>query len=212
MTVILVLLTFILFLMIDYIKNRGKIGVVKEVRSPIQRPALALVNGFNIPRNLSYHLGHTWALKESPALVRVGMDDFAAKLIGKIDAIKLPQLVSWIRQGQKLSTITRDGRSVDLLSPVEGTITSVNTAAVTDPETARKDAYNGGWLVTVNSPDQKTCFHNLLSGIMASWNVENAVNRLHPALAQDGGEACDDFLTEMGSRDWEATCREFLLN
>ncbi len=211
MTVILVLLTFMLFLLIDYFKSRGKVPVPATAYRKPMPVTPALVNGFNVPKNLFYHLGHAWALKESPSLVRVGMDDFAAKMLGKIDSIKLPQLSTWVRQGQKLATVTRDGHTVDLLSPVEGTITEINTAAINSPEAVRKDPYNEGWLVKVNSPDLKTCLRNLLGGVMANWSVENAVGRLHPALAQDGGEACDDFLTEMG-RDWETTCREFLLN
>ncbi len=213
MTVLLVLFFFTLFLLIDYIKTRGKAPVPMATYQPPRLPLIpALVNGFKLPTNLSYHLGHTWALSESPALVRVGMDDFAAKMIGKIDSIMLPNRNTWVRQGMKLATITRDGRSVDLVSPVEGTVTDVNPDAIRNPEAARKDPYNTGWLVTINSPDQKINLRNILNGNAARWWVEDAVNRLHPALAQDGGEACDDFLTEMGSRDWESTCREFFLN
>jgi len=212
MTVLLVLLTFILFLLIDYFKSRGKIAIVvakaHQPRIPLQP---ALVRGFSVPTNLLYHPAHTWALKESPSLVRVGMDDFASKLIGKIDSIKLPQRNTWVRQGQRFATITRDGRTVDLISPIEGTVTDVNPDAIRDPEAARKSAYDG-WLMTVDSPDQKTCLRNLFNGSMARLWIEEAVNRLHPAMAQDGGEACDDFLIEMGSRNWEATTREFLLN
>lgn len=209
MTVLLVLFTLMFFLLIDHFKSRrNKVAVVETYR-PTIRPAL--VNGFSVPTNLSYHPGHTWALKESPSLVRVGMDDFASKLIGKIDSITLPKRNTWVRQGQKFATVTRDGRTVDIISPIEGTVTDVNPDAYRDPEAVRKDAY-GGWLMTVNSPDQKTSFRNLSNGSMMRHWIEDAVNRLHPAMAQDGGVACDDFLTEMGSRDWESTARELLLN
>jgi glycine cleavage system H lipoate-binding protein len=213
MTVILILFTFGLFLFIDWLKNRNKtVAVSIKAHAPRLPISPALVNGFSVPINLLYHPGHTWALKESPSLVRVGMDDFASKLIGKIDSIALPQRNTWVRQGQRFATVTRDGRTVDLISPIEGVVTDINTAILRDPNAKRMDAYNNGWLMTVNSPDQKTCFHNLFSGNMARLWVEEAVDRLHPAMAQDGGEACDDFLTEIGSGDWEATCREFLLN
>lgn len=192
MTVLLVLFFFALFLLIDYLKTRGKVSAPMAAYQPPRLPLVpALVNGFRLPPNLFYHLGHTWALSESPALVRVGMDDFAAKMIGKIDSIMLPNRNTWVRQGMKLATITRDGRSVDLVSPVEGTVTDVNPDAIRNPEAARKDPYNTGWLVTINSPDQKINLRNILNGNAARWWMEDAVNRLHPALAQDGGEACD---------------------
>jgi glycine cleavage system H lipoate-binding protein len=202
MTVLLVLFTFILFLLIDHFKSRGKVFVPAPVRL-IHR----LTNGFYLPENLLYHPGHTWALEESPSLVRVGMDDFASKLLGKVDSIKLPNRNTWVRQGQKFATIVRGGKAVHLVSPVEGTVIDVNGAALE----AREDPYNSGWLMTVNSPDKKTCFRNLLRSNVAAWFIENAVGRLHPALAQDGGEAVDDFAVAMG-KDWESTTKEFLLD
>lgn len=212
MTVLLVLFFFAFFLLIDYFLSRK--NPMRVYRAPrLPQPALvpALINGFSLPRNLHYHLGHTWALSESPALVRVGMDDFAAKMIGKIDSIVLPQRNTWVRQGTKLATITRDGKTVELLSPVEGIVTEVNTDAIQNPEKTRKDPYNKGWLAVINSPDQKVSLRNILNGDTIRWWIEDAVNRLHPAMAQDGGEACDDFLTAI-NRAWEPTCREFFLN
>ena len=115
-----------------------------------------MVAGFQVPENVRYHAGHTWALSESRELVRIGMDDFASKLIGKIESIALPQRGRWVRQGQKIWTIFRDGKSVDMVSPIEGTVTDINEAVVKNPELARKDPYGEGWLVTVQAPDSKT--------------------------------------------------------
>ena len=53
--------------------------------------------------------------------MRVGMDDFASKLTGKLDSITLPQRGQWIRQGQKMCTLYRDDAAVDMVSPIEGT-------------------------------------------------------------------------------------------
>src|SRR5215472_11810363 len=106
MTVILVLMTLALFLTIDYVRSRKH--VVKQstvqpvLREPEARVVPALVAGFQVQENVRYHVGHTWALSESTELVRVGMDDFASKLIGKIEGITLPQRGRWVRQGQKI--------------------------------------------------------------------------------------------------------------
>jgi glycine cleavage system H lipoate-binding protein len=212
MTVLLVLLFFILFLTIDYFKSRSKIIVASP--APARSILATLVNGFNLPRNLFFHPGHTWALAESPSLVRVGMDDFASKLVGKIDSIELPNRDTWIRQGQKFATLVRDGKSVNLMSPIEGSITDINTAAIRNPEIL-KDPYNEGWLMKVNSPDLKTSLRNLFNGTMARAWIEEAAVRLNPtmayALAQDGGEAVDD-ITVMLGKEWEPTVKEFLLN
>jgi glycine cleavage system H protein len=223
MTVIMVLLTFAIFLSIDYIrgqKQMAKQPVVRAVRpESTSRVIPAMVAGFQVPDNVRYHAGHTWALSESRELVRVGMDDFATKLVGKIDSITLPQRGRWVRQGQKIWTIFRDGKSVDMVSPIEGTITDVNDAVAKNPEMARKDPYGEGWLVTVQAPDSKINFRNLLDGTLARLWIESAAMQLRNkmpqfagAMAQDGGVAVDDLTAHMPNEDWAEITREFFLS
>src|ERR1700690_1531403 len=114
MTVLLVLFTFAAFLLIDHFRSRHavkqpalQVSAPKQDAAPRLQPAL--VGGFEVPENLRYHPGHTWALSESPNLVRVGIDDFASKLTGKLESITLPQRGQWIRQGQKMCAMHRDG-------------------------------------------------------------------------------------------------------
>jgi glycine cleavage system H lipoate-binding protein len=95
-------------------------------------------------------------LSESPSLVRVGIDDFASKLIGKIESVSLPQRGTWVRQGQKIWSVVRDGKKVDMVAPIEGSVIGINEELVNNPELAAKDPYGEGWMVTVQSPDAKT--------------------------------------------------------
>jgi glycine cleavage system H lipoate-binding protein len=222
MTVLLVLLTFATFLLIDHFYSRKR--VVQPVLQAAKREApakltLSLVGGFHVPENLRYHPGHTWALSESPSLVRVGMDDFASKLAGTFERIALPQRGQWIRQGQKLCTIHRDGAAVDMVSPIEGSVADINEAIVRDPKLAGKDPYGEGWLLTVQSPDAKTNFRNLLGGALARWWTEESASRLQRkmpmmlgALAQDGGVAVDNLASQIPDKDWTALAKEFFLS
>src|SRR5215472_2376045 len=208
MTVILVLMTFALFLVIDYVRSHKQLvkqpavqPVVREVPSHM---VPALVAGFEVPENVRYHSGHTWALRESRELVRVGLDDFASKLIGKIESIALPQRGRWVRQGQKIWTIARDGKFVDMVSPIEGTVSDINEAVVKDPNLARQDPYGEGWLVTVQAPDSKINFRNLMGGALARlWTeaaalqLRNRIPAMGAALAQDGGVAVDDLTAQL---------------
>lgn len=224
MTVILVLATFAIFLLIDYIRSQKQLvkqpavqPVVREVPSHV---VPALVSGFQVPENVRYHAGHTWALSESRELVRVGMDDFASKLIGKIESMALPQRGRWVRQGQKIWTIFRDGKSVDMVSPIEGTVSDVNEAVAKNPGLALKDPYGEGWIVTVQAPDSKINFRNLLGGALARMWTEDSALRLRKrmpvamatALAQDGGVAVDDITSHLPNEDWGALTKEFFLS
>src|SRR6516225_3173711 len=182
MTVLLVLFTFGLFLLIDYFRTRHAAAepALELAAKPETRPRLqpALVAGFEVPANLRYHPGHTWALQESPGLVRVGMDDFASKLTGTVDNIALPRRGQWIRQGQKLCAVHRDGSAVDMVSPIEGTVADINEVVARNAKLALSDPYGEGWLVTVQAPDAKTNFRNLLGGALARWWMEEAATRL----------------------------------
>ncbi|HET8668778.1 MAG TPA: glycine cleavage system protein H [Terriglobales bacterium] len=228
MTVILVLFTFVLFLVIDhfYSKRKGVQPVLATAAARDRESAMtparlqpSLVSGFKVPDNVRYHPGHTWALSESPNLVRVGMDDFAGKLVGKIESITLPQRGQWVRQGQKIWSVQRDGKKVEMISPIEGSVADVNDAVAADPELARKDPYGDGWMVTVQAPDAKTNFRNLLGGMLAkSWMEESALRlqRRMPAMAgalmQDGGEAVNDLTAQIPDAEWAELTKEFFLS
>ncbi len=222
MTVILVLATFVAFLLIDHFFSK-KVVVQPAVRAAIPAEAAArlqssVIAGFRVPENLRYHPGHTWALSESPSLVRIGMDDFASKLVGNIEHVTLPQRGQWIRQGQKVWSVQRDGVKVDMVSPIEGSVADVNDSVLQNPEMARKDPYGEGWMITVQSPDAKTNFRNLMTGGLARWWMEEASGRLQkriPALgavAQDGGLASDDLTAELPDQNWAELAREFFLS
>lgn len=223
MTVILVLLTFAIFLLIDYVRSQKQLAerpVLQAAREAAPRMVPAMVAGFQVPENMRYHAGHTWALSESRDLVRVGMDDFATKLVGKIESIALPQRGRWVRQGQKIWTIFRDGKSVDMVSPIEGVVTDVNEAVLKNPEAARNDPYGEGWLLTVQAPDSKLNFRNLLGGALARmWTEESALRlrkkmpiAMSAALAQDGGVAVDDIAAHLPDQDWAELTKEFFLS
>lgn len=221
MVALLVILTFAVMLLVDHLVLRQPIVIADE--APAKAPGIParvapVVAGFAVPDNIAFHPGHTWAAAQAGDAVRVGIDDFAAKVAGGVDRIDAPTRGQWIRQGQKILSMHRAGRNIDLVSPIEGTVTAVNDAALADPELARKDPYGKGWLLEVNSPDAKTNFRNLLTGKLARRWMEDAAARLRAlmpmpagALAQEGGVAVDDVLAAVPDADWKKAADEFFL-
>jgi glycine cleavage system H lipoate-binding protein len=224
MTVLLVLAMFALFLAIDYLYFKAKHPALQVPPAVSKRAAMpgtkpSLVGGFWVPEHLCYHPGHTWALSESPNLVRIGIDDFASKLTGKIEHVRLPQRGQWLRQGQKVWSLVRNGVQVDMVSPIEGSVSDINEAVLSDPSLAGKDPYGEGWMVLVHSPDARTNFRNLLGGALARWWTEESsmrLQRLVPSalgtLAQDGGVAIDDVASTIPDEQWVKITREFFLS
>lgn len=221
MIALLVVLTFVVAVLIDHLLNRQPIPM--ELARPAgaaNRPRMmpAVVSGFEVPDNLRYHPGHTWAASEAADLVRVGIDDFAAKLTGGVTSIDIPERGQWIRQGQRIISMHHKGREINLVSPIEGTIVYINEQAIADPELAQKDPYGEGWLLSVNSPDSKTNFRNLLGGTTARRWMDDAAARLRAiampelSLAQDGGMAVGNLIEQMPEADWDKLTKELFLS
>src|ERR1035438_10413477 len=175
MTVVLVLACFLVFIVVDYFLNRRK--AIQTVSGEATQAAAAAwgadyVDGFLVPRSISYHSGHSWLVRERKNVVRVGADEFAAALAGRIEKIELPKAGQWIRQGQKAFAFIRDGQKTEMVSPTEGEVMEVNAEVVSNPALMRHDPYGRGWLMSVHVPDD---FARLLFGF-ADQLVNGALN------------------------------------
>lgn len=219
MIALFIILTFTAFVLLDHILLRRNPTYAEDLAAAApQRPRLVppIAAGFKVPDNVRYHPGHTWAASESAELVKVGIDDFAAKLVGNVKKIDLPTRGQWVRQGQKVITFRDGDRKIDMVSPIEGTVVDINEAALQTPNLAKDDPYGEGWLIEVHSPDAKTNFKNLLNGALARRWIEEAAVRLRAmipspagAFAQDGGLVAGDVLSLV--TDPKAAVQEFFL-
>jgi glycine cleavage system H lipoate-binding protein len=174
--------------------------------------------GFSIPEGYCFHPGHTWVLKEGGENARVGVDGFAANLLGKIDHIDVIGANRWVRQGQKLVTLESGGQKFELVSPIEGVVTSVNKDVVQDPGLIAREPYQGGWVAIVKSPDLVVNKKNLVQGSMVAPWLQNSVTRLNgmvaqlaPTMAADGGLPVAGLLTRVAPELREKLAKEFFL-
>jgi glycine cleavage system H lipoate-binding protein len=222
MTILFVLLTFLLVISITYFKRRPEPRPALQPRTELwARTAAPKLNselGFEIPKGYCFHPGHTWVLDEGRQNARVGLDAFTGKVLGKIDGIEVAGLNRWVRQGQKVVTIKRGDLVFDMLSPIEGVITSVNHEVIKDPSLAVKDPYQNGWICIVKSPEVATNLKNLVQGpLVAPW-MQNSISRLAsmatqmaPALAQDGGVPVSGMMSQLDSGSQRKIIHEFFL-
>ncbi len=225
MTVLLVLGTFLVFIVLDYAMNRRKamVTVPVEPHSAALAGAFAgpggdYVNGFHVPDNLSYHAGHSWLVRERKNVVRVGADEFAAALAGNLEKVELPKPGQWIRQGQKVLSFYRNGVKTEMVSPTEGEVMEVNAEVLGNPAKLRQDPYGKGWLLAVHVPDEEATTRNLIpKGLVREW-MRESVERLYSmqpsmagAVAADGGRPTDDLLAAFPETNWQSVTAEFFL-
>jgi len=219
MSILFVLLTFLLILTVMYFRKQPLQDSL-QVASGQQVPAPVMTQfaGFEIPRDYAFHPGHTWLNDEGHQNARVGLDAFAANLIGEIDSIDFAEVNRWVRQGQRLCTITHEGRKVELLSPVEGVLTSVNHDLTKDPNLPVSDPYKNGWLCTIKAPELAINSKNLLQGpLVPAWMQNSAVRVAEMlsmstgALAQDGGLPVKGLLFQVSTDVQQQLTKEFFL-
>jgi glycine cleavage system H lipoate-binding protein len=176
-----------------------------------------VVDWFLVPRDLHYAPGHAWARAESN-LVTVGMDDFAQKLVGRTSGIRLPEVGSRLGQGEKGWTLFSDSKSIDMLSPVDGTVVAVNDRVMASKGTNDLDPYGEGWLFKVKPSRLNANLKHLLSGNLARRWMEEASEKLRMMMSpdlgqvyQDGGLPINGIARGLERERWDELCKSFFL-
>ncbi len=173
---------------------------------------------FEVPEGFHFHRGHTWARPDEGEVLRVGMDDFAQKLLGEPSALLLPKVGDYVAQGEKGWGLRVDGHEVDLLSPLNGEVVAVNQDAIRDPELVCQDPYGQGWLMKVRAGRPKTALKNLLPKELAQVWMDKTIGQLGglmqgelgPVL-QDGGIPMQGFARQLGGDRWPEVAAQLLM-
>lgn len=137
---------------------------------------------FEPPAGYCFHPGHTWMAEQSRDSARIGIDSFAASLLASLQKIAIIGEQRWVRQGQKLMTLTGDSTTLDLLSPLEGVVTAINPEVLKDPGLALRDPYHQGWVCVIRSPELESNRRNLVPAPMATGWMLNSLHRLKGML------------------------------
>jgi glycine cleavage system H protein len=224
MVVLFVVFTFAIFIIADYLLNRAKYAPEPEP-APVTVQASSrpfepvFVDGVMMLPSLKYHPGHAWAAVEGTATARVGLDDFAGHVLAQVEKVELPMVGRWVRQGERAFTVQHQGRTAEVVSPVEGEVLHINPALAENPDLLRSDPYGQGWAMVVHSPDLSTTMRNLLSGSLARRWMEDAVERLRAMLAPAGlavaleaGPLRPGISAELDEARYRSVLKEFLLN
>ena len=175
------------------------------------------VKGFDVPMDYFFHNGHTWARVESGGCVRVGLDDFALKLLGKADVFDLPLMGKELDKDSVGWGLRRRNNQADILSPVGGVIVEVNSKVRENPEIANREPYGDGWLFMVRTPDVKNTVKKLMASTESfDWinneirNLEEMIEEVAGPLAADGGYLQDDIYGNLPDLRWENLTKTFL--
>lgn len=109
--------------------------------------------GFSIPGGVFISDGHCWTSINQEGQAQVGIDDFAMKLIGKVDVIGAPNLGMKVKKGENLFTMRSEGRTIQFNSPISGKVVKINDILFEDLEVLEYSSYGKNWVCIID-PDE----------------------------------------------------------
>ena len=98
------------------------------------------------PKNFRYTKDHEWVSVQGN-IATIGITGFAVSQLGDIVYLDLPQSGATFDHGTSIGTVESTKTVSDIFTPVQGTVTEINTKLQDSPEILSKDPYTEGWLV-----------------------------------------------------------------
>ncbi|MBW1771579.1 MAG: glycine cleavage system protein H [Deltaproteobacteria bacterium] len=195
----------------DQILDELDLGGIADV------PSYRNASGYRMAEGYYYHMGHSWARFEHGGRVRVGFDDFLAKLFGPIEILNLPPLGATLKQSQVGWTFSRDEHKAAVLSPVTGSVLATNHRALKHPGITNRDPYQEGWLFILEPRLPKKDLKGLYFGDQGFRWMEEEDRKLmslmgpeYEQLAATGGELIGDIFGNFPGLGWDRLVHTFL--
>lgn len=177
-----------------------------------------------IPLGLFYSKNHTWLFMQKSGIAKVGLNDLLVHLTGIKKVIPLKESGEQVSKGDVLARIGNNGKSINILSPISGTVIKPNPALEMDADTLNDDPYGKGWIYSIRPANWKgetaTCYHadespDWLRAELErfkefiSMNINKYAKDGSAVILQDGGELCDYTLSGLPEECWSDFGKNF---
>ena len=179
--------------------------------------AVEQIRGFQYRSDYHLHPKHLWVSLsgETHHRVKVGIDDFAQKLIGRIDRVSLPAAGSVVKENAVTFLLHSGNRTVRMVSPANGIVAEVNTLLANEPGLINRDPFQDGWIFSMEAQTDtlKGLFHGNNIQQWLTWEVERLQRAFATELgitATDGGEVLLDIGTKLTDTQWERISTLFI--
>jgi len=176
---------------------------------------------FSIPGGVFIAKNHTWVSMNQAGIAKVGIDDFANKLVGKIDSIELPNLGMNIKIGQPLFTIKQANRTISFKSPVSGNVSQINTVLEQNLAVLNITPYERNWVCALDAENIDIEIKDLKIGRSAVTFYQDDIEQFNVLMKdlikteKKEGEYVEESLLYVGQLEklndmnWEKIVSEF---
>ena len=83
----------------------------------------------------------------------IGISDYAQDQLNDIVFIELPDVGAHFAKGETFGTVESVKAASDLVMPIGGTITEINTGLKDTPELINASPYGNGWMIKISVDD-----------------------------------------------------------
>ena len=105
-----------------------------------------------VPSELRYTKDHEW-VRVDGSDATVGITEYAAKQLGDIVFVELPEVGRTLSQGVVFGVVESVKAVSDLFAPLSGTVVEANAALSGQPELVNTEPYGAGWMLRVSVAD-----------------------------------------------------------
>ena len=218
----LAIIVFFAILIPFWIILNKKVKISKEFQKTL---GVLTAKVLRIPQGLFYSKNHTWTHLEVSGVAKVGIDDLLLHITGNVKVTNLKEPGKRVNKGEVLAEIVRNGKQLKILSPISGEILNTNSLLNEDTEIINQDPYGQGWIYKIKPTNwsaetnsyylaqeatnwsnmELIRFKDFLANSMKKYSAE-------PALLtfQDGGELCDNPISELPNELWQDFQKDFL--
>lgn len=144
---------------------------------------------FSIPGGVFIAPGHTWAAMSQEGAVKVGLDDFAKKLLGPVDGIEFPPVGMTVKAGQPLFVVRQKKRRVQFGSPISGRVTKTNAMLAEDPGALEMTPYAKNWVCVIDAEKLDVEIPQLKIGKAAVAMFEEDIDKFRSTMKGMLGDA-----------------------
>jgi glycine cleavage system H protein len=106
------------------------------------------------PEDLLYSREHVWVRVDGD-MATLGVTDYAQESLGEILSVEFPDIDMNVERDETFGSIESTKAVVDLISPVSGTVVSINEDITDDIGIINSDPHDTGWLVVIEMEDME---------------------------------------------------------
>lgn len=96
---------------------------------------------------------HEWVMPIGKDIIRLGITEYAAKELGDVVYVELPEADSSVSAGDEVGTVESTKSASVIFSPVSGKIVAVNEELEDAPELVNEGPFKEGWMSEIELSD-----------------------------------------------------------